>query len=168
MCQFKDLLSSFSHWKVLKLKGQPGSELHQTDACEEKRNSKVYVTRASKSKLFYKKLKMTLDNSRESYTDRFPEDVISGWSQDQINALFKGAEMNPDDQQLSGFQMDKFQTDTILQLSGQIRLLAVRLENFKQGSQMFAAISLTRRSIYIQCLRPLKNLCTIHPELRGN
>ena len=141
MCQFKDLLSTFSHWKVKKLKGQPGSEVPQTDACDDPENSKLCNT-GHQVKSFYKKFKMTLDNSKLQYSGRFPEDLINGWSQNQLTALFKGIEKIPDRQQLSGFQADYYQTDQILQLTAQVRLLSIRFDDFKIGSQMYAAFSL--------------------------
>ena len=59
-----------------------------------------------------------------------------------MDALFKGIERIPDKQQLSGFQADFFQTDAILQLIAQVRLLAIRMDDYKLASQLYAGASL--------------------------
>ena len=123
------------------MKGQEGSDFTQSDPCNDAENSQVCNT-GKQVKSFYKKFQMTLDNSKLAYTGRFPEDKINGWSQNGLNALFKGIANIPDKQQLSGFQADYYQNDAILQLTAQVRLLAIRFDDFKIGSQLYAGVSL--------------------------
>ena len=141
MCQFKNLVSTYSHWKVKHVKGEAGADINQADTCLDQQNSNECNT-GQQIKKMYKKMQMTPANSKVNYVNRFPEDNINGWTKQQLDTLFKGIEQIPDKQQLSGFQSDYFQTDAILQLMAQVRLLAIRMDDYKIASQLYAATSL--------------------------
>ena len=70
MCKYRDVLTGSQHWQVLKLKGEPGADLVNQDACEKQENS-IVCNSGKTLKNSYKKLKLMLDNSKASYTDRF-------------------------------------------------------------------------------------------------
>ena len=41
MCQVKNLVSTFGHWKVKHIQGEAGSEINQSDPCLDQQNSDV-------------------------------------------------------------------------------------------------------------------------------
>ena len=79
----------------------------------------------------------------------FIEDQVNGWSKDSIRDLFEGAELVPDSTPMSGFQNDRFQTEALLRLTGMVRLLQIRVEDFKINALMFAALSLSMTLIVL-------------------
>ena len=39
MCTFKNLVSTYSHWKVKHVKGEEGADINQSDPCLDQQNS---------------------------------------------------------------------------------------------------------------------------------
>ena len=142
LCKYKDVITGSQSWQVLKLLGESGANLVQNDACGLQENS-ILCNSGKALKHSYNKLKLMLEKSLEKFTDRFPEDQYNGWSRDSIKDLFEGIQLVPDKTAISGFQNDRFQTEALLRLMGMIRLLQVRMQDFKINALMFAAVSLT-------------------------
>ena len=142
LCKLKDIITGSSNWQVLKLLGENGSNLLQKDACGDAENSiKCFSGKVLKNS--YSKLKLMLDQSLTKYTDRFSEDKFNGWTEQGIKHLFDGIEQIPDKTEFGSFQNDRFQSEALLRLMGMVRLLQVRMEDFKINALLFAMVSLT-------------------------
>ena len=142
LCKLKDIITGSQNWQVFKLLGENGSNLLQKDACGNEENSiKCYSGKVLKHS--YNKLKLMLDQSLTKYTDRFSEDKFNGWTEQGIKHLFDGIEQIPDKTEFGSFQNDRFQSEALLRLMGMVRLLQVRMEDFKINALLFAMISLT-------------------------
>ena len=142
LCKLKDIITGSQNWQVFKLLGENGSNILQKGACGSAENSnKCYSGKVLKQS--YNKLKIMLDQSLTKYTDRFSEDKFNGWSEQGIKDLFDGVEQIPDKTEFGGFQNDRFQSEALLRLMGMVRLLQVRMEDFKINALLFAMISLT-------------------------